>query len=301
MAITTGNWAQALYPGIRKWFDDSPTKLDTMYTEMFDRVDSKRAYEETRGKSNFGYAAIKPQGSAVAYDVSQQGFLTRITNTTVGLGFIVTREMREDDLYGVVAKEGSESLRESMDATKETIAANIYNRAETGGYTGGDGDVLLSTTHDNVSGGTYSNRLTTAAALSEASLEQAGIDIMKLQNDRGLRIKIIPNKLILPVDLGFEAERILNTQQRVATADNDLNAIKKQGLLPGGFITNPYITNASNWFIRTNVPGMICQERRAMEVTMDNDHDTENAKYKATARYAFGWDNPRSLFGSSPA
>jgi len=301
MAITTAAWAQAYYPGIKKWFDDSPTKFDKEFKDLFDMETSKRKYEEYRGKSNFGLGAVKPEGGSILYDNSQQGFLTRLTNQTVGLGFVISREAREDDLYGLLGKDQTEELRFSLETAKEVTGANVYNRAETSGYTGGDGVVLLSTAHPNVAGGTYSNRLTTAAALSEASLEQAGIDIMRLKNDRGLAIKIIPKCLIVPSNLAYEAERILKTADRVGTANNDTNALKSMGMFPDGIKVNHYLTDTNNWFIRTNVPGMVWQDRRPLEITVDDDHDTENAKFKGTYRAAAGWFNPRALFGSSPA
>jgi hypothetical protein len=189
-----------------------------------------------------------------------------------------------------------------MRQTKETVAANVYNRAFNSSYTGGDGKELCATDHPNVAGGTWSNELTTAADLSEAALEQAIIDMMAWTDDRGLLIAAMPEKLIIPPELVFEAERILETPLRVGTADNDVNALKNLGKFRGGVTVNHYLTDADAWFIRTNVAnGMKHFERKADSFAEDNDFDTDNAKFKASARYSFGWSDPRGIFGSPGA
>ena len=302
MPITTNSFAKALWPGVQSWYGKAYDEHNVEYTDLFDVQKSTKAYEEDVGISSFGMAAEKTQGGAISYDEENQAFITRYTHAVYGLGFIVTREMFEDDQYSVVGERRAKALAFSMRQTKETIAANVYNRAFTAAYKGGDGLEMCSTAHLNYSGGTWSNELTTAADLSEASLEQACIDIMKYTNDRGLKISVMPKSLIIPSDLAFEAERILGTTYRVGTADNDINALKQMGKFPEGIKVNHYLTDADAWFIRTNSPdGMKMMERRAMEFAIDNDFDTENAKFKATERYTVGWTDPRGVFGSPGA
>ena len=296
MAITTGSFAKALWPGVNKWYGDAYAEHRTEYTDLFDTETSRKAYEETMSVSGLGLASVKNQGGSVSYDTMHQGFLTRFQHVVYGLGFVITREMVEDDLYDVVGKQRAGALAFSMRQTKEIVGANVYNRAFNSSYVGGDGEEMCMATHPNVAGGSWSN--VQSADLSEAALEQACIDIMKWENDRGLKIAVMPESLIVPVDLVFEAERILKTEQRVATADNDLNAIRAMGKFPQGIKANHYLTDTDAWFCRTNVKGLKHFERRADDFTMDNDFDTDNAKYKATGRYSFGWDDPRAIYGS---
>ena len=297
MPINTGNFAKALWPGVNKWYGDSYAEHRTEYTDLFDTETSRKAYEETMSVSGLGLASVKGQGNAVSYDTAQQGFLTRFNHVVYGLGFVITREMVEDDLYDVIGKQRASALAFSMRQTKEIVGANVYNRAFNSSYTSGDGVEMCSASHPNVAGGTWDNLA--SADLSEAALEQACIDIMKWENDRGLKIAVMPEKLIVPVDLVFEADRILNTPLRVGTADNDINALNKMGKFPGGIVSNHYLTDTDAWFVRTNIKGLKHFERRGDDFTMDNDFDTDNAKYKATGRYSFGWDDPRSIYGSA--
>lgn len=302
MTMTTSSFAKALYPGVSAWYGRKYEEHPEQYSQLFDKFTSRRAFEEDVSISGFGLASVKSEGSAIAYDNEQQGFVTRYDMLTYGLGFTVTREMFDDDMYDVAAQRKAESLAMSMRQTKEIVGANVYNRAFSGSYLGTGSKALLASDHPNVAGGTYSNMPTVAADLSEAALEQAVIDIKKYTNDRGLRVNIMPQKLILPVDLEFEAERILGSALRVGTANNDLNAIKSLGKFPGGVVTNNYLTDTDAWFIRTSAPhGMKFFQRRAMEFTIDNDFDSENAKFKATERFAFGWTDPRGLYGSAGA
>lgn len=303
--MTSATIAKALYPGVNAWFGKAYAELPVQWTSLFDTHTSRRRYEEDVGLSSFGLASIKDEGDTVAYDAERQGFTTRYQHATIGLGFIVTREAVEDDLYDVVAQNKAQGLAFSMRQTEEVIAANVYNRAFNTSFLGGDGSTLIacaaggSASHPNIAGGTWTNGPTTAADLSEASLEQASIDIMKYTNDRGLRIQVIPNKLIIPVDLVFEAERILQTEKRVATANNDINALKKMGKFPGGIVSNHYLTDTDAWFIKTNVPhGLKHWTRRGLEFSIDNDFDTENAKFKATKRFSVGWTDARAIYGS---
>jgi len=299
MAITTSNFAKLLWPGINSIYGKAYEEHKVEYTDLFDEHKSSKAFEEDLGVSGFGMAMTKDEGGSISYDEENQAFLTRYNHTVYGLGFIITREMVEDDQYGVVGERRSKALAFSMRQTKETVAANVYNRAFDSGYTGGDGKEMIANDHVNHSGGTWSNTLATQADLSEASLEQACIDIMKYTNDRGLKISVMPQKLIIPSDLAFEAERILQTPYRVGSGDNDINALKQMGKFPGGVVVNHYLTDADAWFIKTNVgDGLKCFNRRAMSFAIDNDFDTENAKFKATERYSFGWTDPRAIYGS---
>ena len=302
MAITTGNFAKVLWPGVNSFYGIAYNEHATEYTEIFETRSSRKSYEEIVGTSGLGLAAVKPEGQPVAYDNMRQGFTNRFTNITYGLGFIVTREMVDDDLYDVIMQQRARGLAQSIRKTKETVGANVLNNGFDAGYAGGDGVELFSAVHPNVAGGTFANELGTSADLSEAALEQACIDLGNWEDDRGLKIAAMPKKLIIPVDLQFEAERILHTDLRVGTADNDLNAIKSMGKIPQGFRVNHYLTDSDAWFLTTDCPdGLIHFERRADDFTMDNDFDTENAKYKATGRYSFGHADPRGAFGSPGA
>jgi hypothetical protein len=300
MAITTGNFAKALWPGINAWYGKAYDEHKVEYTDLFETHSSRRAWEEDVGHTGFGLAQVKGEGASISYDNEQQGFVTRYTHVTYALGFIITREMVEDDLYDIAGEGKARGLAFSMRQTKENLAANVYNRAFTSTYTGGDGKELLATDHPNVAGGTWSNELTTAADISEAALEQACIDIAKWTNDRGLRIAVRPQTLIVPVDLDFTVNKILKTTYEVDTNNNTVNIVR--GRFPGGVKINHYLTDSDAWFIRTNVSnGMKHFVRRAASFDVDDDFDTENAKYKATERYSFGWTDPRALFGSPGA
>ena len=251
--------------------------------------------------SMFGLAPEKPEGTPIPYYTAQQGFTSRYEHVTYGLGFIITEEMIDDDLYDVIGERNARALAKSMRVTKETVGANVYNRAFNGSYVGGDNVSLLNTAHPNVAGGTWSNTLSTAADLSEASLEQACIDIMKWEDDRGLPVQIMPKSLVLPVDEVFNAERILKSNLRAGTADNDTNALNNMGKF-NDVVSSVYLTDPDAWFIRTDVQdGMKYFERKADDFSMDNDFDTSNYKYKATGRYSFKWSDPRGLFGSPGA
>jgi hypothetical protein len=300
MPITSGNWGKALWPGINSWYGNAYAEHNVEHTDLFDTFSSRKAFEEDVGVTGFSLAPVKPQGSPIAYQQSQQGFVSRYNMVAYAMGFVMTHEAVLDDQYEVIGKGQSQSLAFSMRQTKETVGANVYNRAFNSSYTGGDGVELCSTAHLNVAGGTWANELTTAADLSEAALEQACIDIMKWTNDAGLKISAMATSLIIPPDLVFEADRILNSTLRYDTANNDKNAIK--GKFPGGVKVNHYLTDSDAWFLRTNVPnGMKYFEREADRFEMDDDFDTMNAKYRAYGRYAFGWTDPRGIFGSPGA
>lgn len=299
--INSGSFAKALWPGVNAWYGKAYNEYPVEFTSLFEKNTSSKAWEEDVGTSGFGLAVQKSEGSPISYDSERQGFISRYQHVVFALGFVITREMMEDDQYDVVGKRKSEGLAFSMRQTKEIVGANVYNRAFSGSYLGGDGVSLISNAHPNIKGGTWSNVIGTAADLSEAALEQACIDIAGFTNDAGLLIAVRPEKLIIPRQLMFEAKRILQSDGRVGTENNDLNAIKTLGVIPT-VVTNHYLTDADAWFIKTNVKhGMKYFERRADSFEMDNDFDTENAKYKATARWSVGWTDPRGMYASPGA
>lgn len=299
--ITSSSFAKALWPGVNAWYGKAYSEYPQEWDKLFDKYTSKKAFEEDVGLSSFGYAYVKPEGSSINYDAERQGFTTRYNHVVYALGFIVTREAYEDDQYEVVGQRKAKGLAFSMRQTKETIAANVYNRAFNSSYTGGDGVCLVSASHPNVAGGTWSNTPSTQADISEASLEQAVIDIAGWTNDRGLKIAVRPKQLIIPVNEMFNVERILKTTGRVGTDLNDVNAIKNMGMF-SNVTVNHYLTDTDAWFIRTDVPeGMKYFERRGDAFEMDNDFDTENAKYKASFRCSFGWTDSKAVYASSGA
>lgn len=305
--ITSSSFAKALWPGVNSWYGKAYEEIPVKWSEMFDTFKSSRAYEEDVGITSFGLARIKPEGQAIDYDTEQQAFLTRYSHVVYALGFVITREIVEDDQYDVVGQRRAEGLAFSMRQTKEVVAANIYNRAFDTNYLGGDGSCMITTSHANFSGGTQSNRSATDTALSEAGIEQAIIDMGKWTNDRGLRIAVKPEKLIIPVDLQFEASRILQSPYRPSAnggkvtgyAANDVNVLYMDGRLPGGVFVNHYLTSTTSWFLRTGVKdGLKHFQRREQEFAIDNDFETENAKFKATERYSFGWTDYRAIYGN---
>src|SRR3990167_10268101 len=301
--ITTSSFAKALWPGVNEWYGKAYAEYPVEYTKIFDTFSSSRNFEEDVGVSSFGLAVVKPEGSAITYDSERQGFTSRYTHVVYALGFTISREIWEDDLYDVVGQRKAQGLAFSMRQTKETVGANVLNRAFNSSYTGADGLELLSTAHVNIAGGTWSNELTTAADLSEASLEQAVLDIAGFTNDRGLKIAVRPQRLIIPKELMFEAHRILKATGRPGEMSNDPNALKDMGLF-SDVAVNHYLTDTDAWFIKTDIPGssgLKHFERWADKFDMDNDFDTMNAKFLAVARYAFNWTDPRILFGSPGA
>lgn len=297
----TGNWGALLWPGLNAIYGAEYGEFEVFCDKLFETSNSRKAFEEDIGTVHYGLARVKNEGSAVQYDTARQGFKSRYQHVEYALGFIISKIVMEDDLYDVVGPDRAQGLAFSMRQTKEVVAHNVYNRAFNSSYTGGDGVELLATNHPNVSGGTWANELAVAADLSESSLEQACIDLKKFTNDKGLRIAVQPTSLIIPVDEEFNAIRILKSAQRPGTADNDINALNMMGKFKT-IIASPYLTDTDAWFIRTNVKKSLRHfERRPDAFTQDNDFDTDNAKYKATARYSFGWSDPKGLFGSPGA
>lgn len=306
--VTTSSFAKALWPGVNTWYGDAYKEYPVEWEKLVEKYDSRKAFEEDVGASYFGLANVKNEGAPIQYDSSRQGFTSRYNHVVYALGFIITREIYDDDLYDVVGKQKAQSLAFSMRQTKEIVVANLYNRAFNTGFLGGDGATLIasaggggSASHPNIAGGTFTNGSATAVDLSEAALEQAVIDIAGFTNDRGLKIAVRPKSLIIPKELTFEAKRILQSDGRVGSDANDLNALKTMGLIPE-VIVNHYLTDSDAWFIRTDVrDGLKYFERRPDSFAMDEDFDTENAKYKATGRYSVGWTDPRGLYGSPGA
>lgn len=303
--ITTNNFAKDLIPGVKTWFGQKYKEYPIEYLDIFEKMNSTRAFEEEVGVTGFGLAAIKNEGTGIAYDEQEQGFVSRYTHITYGLGFIITREMYEDGIAVTVALRRANSLAFSIRQTKEIVGANILNRAFTAAYTMGsnsDGKELCATDHPNKAGGTWRNELSTAADLSESALEQACIDIAGFTTDKGLTIAIRPKALIIPQALEFDAYRILESIGQSGTANNDINALRSSGKFPQGIMVNHYLTDTDAWFIKTDCPdGLKYMERRADSFGTENDFDTENAKFKATFRGSFGWSDPRGIFGSPGA
>lgn len=298
--INTGSFSKALWPGVNAWYGKAYDEYPVEWTDLFDKYTSRKGYEEDVGISSFTLNQVKPEGQGIAYSSEQQGFITRYTHIVYALGFIITKEMFDDDQYDVVAERRARGLAFSARQTKEVVGTNVYNRAFNASYTGGDGVSMINAAHPNVAGGTWSNTLASAANLSEAALEQAVINISKYTNDAGLRIQVMPKCLIVPSDLQFEAERIMKSQYRVGTANNDISALVSMGKFPDGIKVNHYLTSTKAWFVRTNSPdGMKYFERTGDSFAEDNDFDTGNAKFKTEARYSFGWTDPRGIFGTA--
>ena len=298
--INAAAFAKALQPGINKWYGEAYAEWPEEYIKLFDKETSRKAFEEEVGVMGFGLAREKTEGAALNYDEARQGFLQRYTHICYALGFIVTQEAIEDNQYDltVLGKRDAKALAFSMRQTKEIVAANVYNRAFNSSYTFGDAKELCATDHPLVGGGTFANELATAADLSEASLEQACIDIAGFVNERGLKVAIQPKTLIIPKELVFEAQRILKSTLQSNGANNDINALRSLGMLQD-VVANHYLTDTDAWFIRTNCPdGMKYFSRVENEFGIDNDFDTYNAKFKARFRCSFGCTDPRSLYGS---
>ena len=302
MTITTGSFSKDLQEGVRAWYGMKYNEKPMQYTDIYDVINSSRAFEEIVQMQGFGLAPIKTEGAGITYEDTAQGFIDRATHVTYGLAFTITREMYEDGMAATEALKRAGALAFSLRQTVETVCANRLNYAFSTTYTYGDGKELCATDHPNVTGGTWSNELTTAADISEAALEQALIDMGKWTNDRGLKIAIMPQKLIIPVDLQFDVERILMSPLQSGNSNNDINALKSSGKFPGGVMINHYLTDTDAWFIRTNCPeGLKYMERVGDTFSEDNDFDTNNLKYKARGRYSFGWTDPRGIYGSPGA
>lgn len=291
---TRSDLPSLLWPGLHALFGTEYAKHPKEYTRIFDVRTSDKAYEKVAELTGLGLASVKAEGASIVYDKPGQGPETTFTHVTYGLGFIMTREAEEDNQYKDIAENNTKALTWSMWTTKEIVHANILNRATNGSYLGGDGVSLASASHPSINGN-WSNLLT-PADLSEASLEDAMTTIMAARNSRGLPIAIRPVRLIVSPGQIFNATRILSTDGRVGTADNDVNAIKALGMVPE-IVVNHYMDDLDAWALQTNVPnGLISFQRRALDLEKDSDFDTENRKSKATERYSAGWGDPRAIF-----
>lgn len=296
--ITTGNFPKLLFPGLNKLWGLNYTDPPKYFDKLFDSESSEMQYEEDQELTGFGLVPQKAQGTAITYDTHSQGFTTRYTHVPYGMGFIITHEEMMDNLYLKRGAARTKALARSFRITKEIVAANVYNRAQTSGYTGGDGVVLLSTAHTSLAGN-WANKAATDADFSEASLEDMMILIAKAVDSRGLKIGLKGKSLVGPVDQEFEFARVLKSVQRPGTANNDINAFKASGMLPDGYSTNPFLTDTDSWFVRTDAPeGMKLIQREAAVFAQDGDFDTANLKYKGYERYSVGWTDPRAIYGS---
>jgi hypothetical protein len=296
--ISTGNHPKALWPGIKEWWGRSYSEHPEEYVDLFDKETSDKAYEEDVEITGFGLAPVKAQGTSINYDTESQGAVTRYTHVAYALGYVVTYEELRDDLYEVVSKRRAKQLAFSMRQTKENVAANVYNRGFNSAYTGGDAVSLFSASHPTTTGN-QSNLLTTAADLSEAAIEDLTIQVMQAQNNKGLRISLMPQSLHVPVQTFYEANRILKSVLQNDSSNNAINVLKATNVFPKGIKMNHYFTSATAWFIRTNAPaGLKMYERDAIMFDQDNDFDTKNAKAACYERYSVGWSDWRAAFGT---
>lgn len=296
--LNTNSLSKLLWPGINKIWGESYPQYSEEWSKVFSKHTSDRNWEEDVGMSGFTLLSTKGEGAPITYDTMKQGFTTRYIHVVYASGFQITREAVEDKMYKIESDKKARALAKAEKQTRETIGANVLNRAFNSSYTGGDAKELCATDHPNVTGGTYANELTTPALLSEASIEDMTINIWALLDDRGLKAALKPRKLIIPAALSFEAERLFGSSGRVGTANNDLNTMK--GFFSQGHEVMHWLTSTTAYFILTDAEdGLKYFERRAPEFKADNDFDTENAKFKVTARYSFGWTDPRCIYGTA--
>jgi hypothetical protein len=302
MAISRAQLLKELLPGLNALFGLEYKKYGEEHKEIFETETSERSFEEETKLSGFSAAPVKNEGAAIAYDNAQEAWTARYVHETIAMGFSLTEEAMEDNLYDSLSTRYTKALARGMAYTKQVKAAAILNNAFTGGPTYGDGQVLCSTAHPLVSGGTNSNTPSTPADLNETSLEAAVIQIAAWTDERSLLIAAKPRKLIIPPALMFVAERLLTTELRVGTNDNDINALKSMGSIPEGYAVNHYLTDPNAWFLMTDVPnGLKHFVRTPLQNSMDADFDTGNARYKSRERYSFGVSDPLGIFGSPGA
>ena len=299
MAISRAQLLKELLPGLNALFGMEYARYGEQHKEIYETETSERSFEEETKLSGFSAAPVKNEGSAIAYDNAQEAWTTRYNHETIALGFSITEEAIEDNLYDSLSARYTKGLARAMAYTKQTKAAAVLNNGFSAAYTGGDGVALFSTAHPLVSGGTNSNRPSTAADLNETSLENAVIQIAAWTDERGLLIAAKPKKLIVPAALQFVATRLLETNLRVGTTDNDINALKNNGSIPEGYTINNYLTDTNGWYLTTDVPnGLKHFVRSPLANSMDGDFDTGNVRYKARERYSFGWSDPLGMYGS---
>ena len=302
MAISRAQLLKELLPGLNALFGMEYARYGEEHKEVYETESSERSFEEETKLSGFSAAPVKNEGAAIAYDNAQEAFTARYTHETIALGFSITEEAVEDNLYDSLSSRYTKALARAMAYTKQTKAAAILNNGFDNAYPGGDGVELFSTAHPLVSGGVNSNTPAVPADLNETSLEAAVIQIAAWTDERGLLIAAKPKKLIVPPSLQFVATRLLETEQRVGTADNDINALKNNGSIPGGYSINNFLTDPDAWFLTTDVPnGLKHFVRSPMATSMDGDFDTGNVRYKARERYSFGWSDPLGVYGSPGA
>ena len=302
MAISRAQLLKELLPGLNALFGLEYARYGEEHKEIYETESSERSFEEETKLSGFSAAPVKNEGSAIAYDNAQEAFTARYTHETIALGFSVTEEAIEDNLYDSLSSRYTKALARAMAYTKQTKAAAILNNGFSSSYPGGDGKPLFDTQHPLVSGGVNANEPSTPADLNETSLEAAVIQIAGWTDERGLLIAAKPRKLIVPPSLMFVATRLLETELRVGTADNDINAIKSNGSIPEGYAVNHFLTDTDAWFLCTDVPnGMKHFVRVPLATSMDTDFDTGNNRYKARERYSFGVSDPLGIYGSPGA
>ena len=302
MAISRAQLLKELLPGLNALFGLEYKRYGEEHKEIYETETSERSFEEETKLSGFSAAPVKNEGSAIAYDNAQEAFTARYTHETIALGFSITEEAVEDNLYDSLSARYTKGLARAMSYTKQVKAAAVLNNGFSASYVGGDGVALFSNAHPLVGGGTNSNIPSTAADLNETSLENAVIQIAAWTDERGLLIAARPRKLIIPPSLQFVATRLLETKLRVGTADNDINAIENNGSIPEGYAINHFLTDTNAWFLTTDVPnGLKHFVRTPMSTGMDGDFDTGNVRYKARERYSFGWSDPLGMYGSAGA
>jgi len=302
MAISRAQLLKELLPGLNALFGLEYARYGEEHKEIYETESSERSFEEETKLSGFSAAPVKNEGTAIRYDNAQEAWTARYNHETIALGFSLTEEAVEDNLYDSLSARYTKALARGMAYTKQVKAANVLNNGFNAGYVGGDGVSLFSTAHPLISGGTNSNTPATAADLNETSLENAVIQIAAWTDERGLLIAAKPRKLIVPPALMFVATRLLETELRVSTADNDINALKNNGSIPEGYAVNHFLTDSNAWFLTTDVPnGMKHFERTPLATSMDGDFDTGNVRYKARERYSFGWSDPLGMYGSPGA
>ena len=302
MAINRAQLVKELVPGLHALFGLEYERYNNEHEDIFDTESSERAFEEEVMLTGFGEAPTKGEGAAVVYDTAQESWTARFTHETIALAFALTEEAIEDNLYDTLSSRYTRALARSMQQTKQVNAANVLNNAFSSSYVGGEGKELCDTDHPTVANVDLKNELSTAADLNETSLEQALIDIAAFKDERNLKVNAQAKKLIIPPALQFTADRLMETPGRVATSDNDINAIRNMGMVSEGYVVNHYLTDTDAFFIKTDVPnGLKHFVRTPVSTSMEGDFETGNVRYKARERYSFGWSDWRGIFGSPGA
>ena len=302
MAISRAQLAKELEPGLNALFGLEYARYDDESSQLYDTESSERAFEEEVMLSGFGSAPVKAEGSSVSFDDAQEAYTARYTHETIALAFSITEEAIEDNLYDRLASRYTKALARSMANTKQVKGAATLNNAFDSTYTGGDGKELCATDHPLTNNNDLRNEPSTASDLNETSLENALIDIAAFVDERGLKVSVRGDKLIVPPALQFVADRLLESTLQSGTADNDINAVRNMGVLPQGYVVNHYLTDTDAWFIKTDAPrGFIHFERMPMSTKMEGDFDTGNVRFKARERYSFGYSDPRCVYGSPGA